>query len=1063
MKLEEEELEIPEYWAFISYRHADNQEQDRSWASWLHQEIERYEVPAELVGKKNSRGDAIPERIYPVFRDQDSLSADADLGGAIEAALGRSKFLVVLCSPRAVESRYVEQEIRYFKELGRADRIVAAIVAGEPGGGDDDCFPSTLFGDGGEVEPIAADFRLADGSEGYTSAEVYRKELLQTCSKQEAETLAGGYETRLQLMKLKVIAGILGVPLETIRDRDKAYQLAKARARAKALTRWLSLVVILALLTAVAGGLAWRQREIARAEAAATLVALSEAQFERGADLVDKGDPAAGAAVLARSLRLDPENSAAAARLYSLLAHRTHLLPGAPPVATPGDVVSTEFSPGGAEFILRSVKRGPVICDSETAEVLRGPIEVDGGIIGVTWVSDRELLVAFSRYTEDAVAGFPAVIQRWDAQTLASAGEEIQTGWRDNNLKLRFDSDSDTACLWSRSANRARFWNIGTGEELWEGIETEGRMSGVWMLPGWVFVTENRNQLSLYDWETGGQVAKDSPLADRGQWHDFTAADGAVIGLMFGKNSDGKRVWGRVDLKTGGQMGSFVDPDYMLTSARFDSTGLLATCRGRDQRAYRLSIAGFGRQLCEPVPHRGTSMPAAAPDNRRLLTSPERDQIQVWECPSSMVNGLAFLKTRGVQSMSLAESAEVLAVHSGESDTRVYNSRTGEALGESIDAARGQNVTGITLSPGGGMVAVQTLKHGVVVGESGGDPDSVWRAHESKAVDGCEFSSDESLLLVAYDWSRVALWDTRERARLAESGALGKVLAFGFLGDGERFWVAREKTIEVWSIAGRSQVREFSSIPDIAWNTAAARVPGSLRVATAARGDGVRFWDLETGKEEGTPIPLSDSVTGLDFSSGGRFLLVTFRTELRVFDTRTGEEASPTIRVQQLRTAAVSGDGKRVMTNGNSRVRLWDVETGRPISDELPSHPPAVLSADDEAIIRSEYYVAIRTRMPPAGPPPAWLPDLAEAVFLSRLDEEGRLEQGSGKDWLEIRPKLLALGGDGRWERFARWFAADPWTRPVVPGAEIRTEDYLLEQMMPEFEAIREAVDEESE
>jgi hypothetical protein len=66
------------YWCFISYRHADDNEQDREWASWLHQEIERYEVPAELVGTRNKRGDVIPERIYPVFRDEVSLSADAD-------------------------------------------------------------------------------------------------------------------------------------------------------------------------------------------------------------------------------------------------------------------------------------------------------------------------------------------------------------------------------------------------------------------------------------------------------------------------------------------------------------------------------------------------------------------------------------------------------------------------------------------------------------------------------------------------------------------------------------------------------------------------------------------------------------------------------------------------------------------------------------------------------------------------------------------------------------------------------------------------------------------------
>src|ERR1700761_7804894 len=123
--------QIP-YWCFISYRHADNREPGRQWASWLHHAIETYEVPHDLVGTKNDRGDIIPERIFPVFRDEEDLPADADLANPICRALDRSRFLVVLCSPRAVASTYVDDEIRYFKQIGRADRILAALLEGEP-------------------------------------------------------------------------------------------------------------------------------------------------------------------------------------------------------------------------------------------------------------------------------------------------------------------------------------------------------------------------------------------------------------------------------------------------------------------------------------------------------------------------------------------------------------------------------------------------------------------------------------------------------------------------------------------------------------------------------------------------------------------------------------------------------------------------------------------------------------------------------------------------------------------------------------------------------------------
>ncbi|HHJ16652.1 MAG TPA: toll/interleukin-1 receptor domain-containing protein, partial [Gammaproteobacteria bacterium] len=148
---------IPDYLAFISYRHADNTDEDRQWATWLHQQLEVYDIPADLIGTTNLRGETIPERIYPVFRDEVSLPADANLSSSITQALDRTRFLIVLCSPRAVQSYYVNQEILHFKQTGKQDRIIAAMVYGEPNASIDDakqedpehartleCFPEAL-------------------------------------------------------------------------------------------------------------------------------------------------------------------------------------------------------------------------------------------------------------------------------------------------------------------------------------------------------------------------------------------------------------------------------------------------------------------------------------------------------------------------------------------------------------------------------------------------------------------------------------------------------------------------------------------------------------------------------------------------------------------------------------------------------------------------------------------------------------------------------------------------------------------------------------------------------
>lgn len=56
--------------AFISYRHADNTQEGRRWAEWLHRGLERYVVPRDLIGTPNLRGEPIRNFLYPIFRDE---------------------------------------------------------------------------------------------------------------------------------------------------------------------------------------------------------------------------------------------------------------------------------------------------------------------------------------------------------------------------------------------------------------------------------------------------------------------------------------------------------------------------------------------------------------------------------------------------------------------------------------------------------------------------------------------------------------------------------------------------------------------------------------------------------------------------------------------------------------------------------------------------------------------------------------------------------------------------------------------------------------------------------
>ncbi len=149
------------YRAFLSYSHKDS-----AFASWLHRELERWRIDSDLVGKATGVGE-VPRSLRPIFRDRDDFAGGASLKSATETALRESDFLVVICSPNAAASRYVNEEVRFFKSLGKADRIIPVILAGEPGDPSVECFPPAVLYELDEsgaptekpAEPIAADAR----------------------------------------------------------------------------------------------------------------------------------------------------------------------------------------------------------------------------------------------------------------------------------------------------------------------------------------------------------------------------------------------------------------------------------------------------------------------------------------------------------------------------------------------------------------------------------------------------------------------------------------------------------------------------------------------------------------------------------------------------------------------------------------------------------------------------------------------------------------------------------------------------------------------------------------
>ncbi len=192
------------YKAFISYSHRDER-----WGDWLHRSLETYAPPKNLRGRVTPAG-PVPRRLAPVFRDKADLPAAGSLNATIVDALRSSQFLIVLASPNALKSKWVNEEIKQFKAFHGSGRVLAVIIGGEPFASQNPNVPDAL-----EAFPEALRFDETESGERIPA------EPLAADARKDKDGRSGAI--------IKLAAGLLGVPLDDLVQREAQRRAQNAR------------------------------------------------------------------------------------------------------------------------------------------------------------------------------------------------------------------------------------------------------------------------------------------------------------------------------------------------------------------------------------------------------------------------------------------------------------------------------------------------------------------------------------------------------------------------------------------------------------------------------------------------------------------------------------------------------------------------------------------------------------------------------------------------------------------------------------------------------------------
>ncbi len=231
-------------------------------------------------------------------------------------------------------------------------------------------------------------------------------------------------------------------------------------------------------------------------------------------------------------------------------------------------------------------------------------------------------------------------------------------------------------------------------------------------------------------------------------------------------------------------------------------------------------------------------------------------------------------------------------------------------------------------------------------------------------VNSVVFSPDGRTLASCSSDGTIQLWDMHIGRTFAILRGSAKfpagVNAIAFSPDGQTLASATANQIWLWDTFTK-QVKEIIE-GHAALVTTVVFSPDGKTIASASWDWTFRLWDAPTGKLRKTFGEHSSSVNTVAFSPDGatlasasRGLIHLWNTEgalLHLWYARTGEHVEHFVdHIDYVQTVVFSPDGKLIASGGyDSRLRLWDANTGYHIATLRGGGPAVAFSPDGELL-----------------------------------------------------------------------------------------------------------------
>jgi len=610
---------IRKYRGFISYSHAADDRLAPALQSGLH----RFAKPWYRL------------RAMRVFRDKTGLAVTPELWGSIQKALADADYFILLASPQAAQSKWVEQEVDWWLRNRSASRLLIVWTDGEL-----------------TWDRVTVDFDWAK-----TTALPRRLEKVFQEEPNHLDLRFAKTSTHLSLRQPKFLEAVAGLSA-TMQGRSLDEIIGEDIHQYQKTMRWLRFAVAgLVVLTIAAGFAAFVARQ-AWFMAGQVAGNIEDAARQQQREAMSREVADRSLAVLETNRELAILLAAEAASVYPTAeaesALRQSLFEALPPKLTlsghAGGTYFAKFTPDGRRVITGGADKVARVWESDSGRLTLELLGHADGVTGADNSPDGKRICTSSRYDQTA--------RVWDADSGKSLFEIKQEG-----LTVAQFSPNGKQILTVAEQRDAVLWDAVSGQRLHQLASPYAQMRGasqllsasfspdgnrVAVVDGWPAVCDVATGKALFELQGHTKQVRDIGYSPDGQWlvtasEDHSARiwraatgksmavlphDAEVIGATFTpggqwivtRTAGDKviRVWDAASQKKIAEVD--VRPKELATFTLSPDGSFLVTTS--DEYTAEVFETRTGARVAELTGHTGpVSLPGLSPDGRRIVTA----------------------------------------------------------------------------------------------------------------------------------------------------------------------------------------------------------------------------------------------------------------------------------------------------------------------------------------------------------------------------------------------------------------------------------------------------------